>query len=261
MLARPARRTSVALRAELAGSHGWADGRRADAGNMTSARRRAFVRVTVIAALALASVAAAALAGSPVERPPANAALEGRLFDGLPQDGITLGSPAAPAVLTEFAELQCPFCAAYARDVLPTVVGRYVRPGRLRLELHVLSFLGEDSLRAGTMAAATSHQDRLWPFVDRFYRRQGRENSGYATDDFLRRIAELTPGLAVSRALSDRSLPPAGRTLDRADAAARALGADHTPAFYLRRGDGPLRPLTPSALTPDAFTAALDAAL
>jgi protein-disulfide isomerase len=228
-----------------------------------SARTRVLPRLAALAALALAVVLAAALAGPSGEqpRPAADAAVEARLFDGIPQDGIALGSPAAPAVLIEFADLQCPFCADYARDVLPIVVERYVRPGRLRLELHVLSFLGEDSIRAGSMAAAASQQDRLWPFVDGFYRHQGRENSGYATDDFLRRIGELTPGLAVRRALADRSHPPARRRLAQADAAARSLGTDHTPAFFLRHGGGPARPLGPPALTPDAFTAALDEAL
>jgi protein-disulfide isomerase len=67
----------------------------------------------------------------------------------------------APATLTEFADLHCPFCADYARDVLPAVVDRYVRTGRLRLELQLLAFLGDDSLRGGRMAAAAARQDRL----------------------------------------------------------------------------------------------------
>jgi protein-disulfide isomerase len=164
-------------------------------------------------------------------------------------------------VLTEFADLQCPFCAAYARDVLPTVVERYVRSGRLRLELHVLTFLGEDSVRSGAMAAAAAQKDRLWTFADGFYQRQGPENSGYATDDFLRGVGEATPGLDVERAFADRERPQVLETLAEAERAAGALGADHTPAFYLRRGDGPARPVEPSALTADALTAALDEAL
>ena len=30
------------------------------------------------------------------------------IFVGVPQDGITLGDPAAPATLVEYADLQCP---------------------------------------------------------------------------------------------------------------------------------------------------------
>ena len=83
------------------------------------------LRVAAIAALALVVVAVAVAAGRPAA--PAPAPAQSRLFDGIPQDGIALGSPDAPFVLTEFADLQCPFCAAYARASLPTIVDRYVR--------------------------------------------------------------------------------------------------------------------------------------
>ena len=211
------------------------------------------LRVAAIAALALVVVAVAVAAGRPAE--PAPAPAPSGLFDGIPQDGIALGSPDAPFVLTEFADPQCPFCAVYARDVLPTLVDRYVRTGKVRLELRVLAFLGEDSTRAGAMAAAAARQDRLWQFTDAFYRSQGAENSGYATDEFLRRIATQTPGLDVERAFAERGDT---RMLGAAERAAGTLGVSHTPAFYLRRGDGPARPLEPSDLTAEAFAAALD---
>jgi protein-disulfide isomerase len=227
---------------------------------MSSRQRRRLVRLALIASLAVAVVAAAAAAG-PGEDEPATSATPSRLFDGISQDGISLGSPKAPAVLTEFADLQCPFCAAYARDVLPIVVDRYVRTGRLRLELQVLTFVGEDSVRAGAMAAAAARQNRLWSFTDAFYHRQGAENSGYATDDFLRAIGAATPGLDVERAFGDRERPQVLASLSAAERAAGSLGADHTPAFYLRGGDGPARPVQPAALTAEAFVAALDDAI
>jgi protein-disulfide isomerase len=226
-----------------------------------AARRRAGLRLAAVAALAALVVVAAVVAGHRGEPSSDASPAPSRVFAGIPQNGIALGSPKAPAVLTEFADLQCPFCAEYARDVLPAVVDRYVRTGRLRLELHLLSFLGEDSVRAGAMAAAAAQQDRLWPFAEAFYRDQGRENSGYATDEFLRRIGGATPGLDVDRALADRMLPKSQAALTRADRAAHAAGADSTPAFFLRRGDGSARRVEPSALTPKAFAAALDAEL
>ena len=227
-----------------------------------AARRRALIRVGALASIALAVVAAAVLLGSRADSPAvARAADAAPLFDGLPQDGIALGSPDAPFTLVEFADLQCPYCALYAREVLPAIVDRYVRTRRLRLELQLRAFLGEDSRRGALLADAAGRQDRLWPFVDAFYRNQGAENSGYATDDFLRRLADATDGLDVQRALSDRDHPAVEQTLAQADELAAKLGSDSTPAFYVRRGDGPLKPLEPSALTPEAFTAVLDDAL
>ena len=208
------------------------------------------LRLAVVAALALVVVAVAVIV-SP-DRPQAGtldaapAAITSP-FEGIEQHGIALGSPDAPATLVEFADLQCPFCAAAAREELPAIVERHVRTGRLRIELHVLAFLGEDSVRGAAMAAAAAQQDRLWSFTDAFYRSQGAENSGYVTDDFLRATAGAA-GLDVERAFADRERPAVLDTLTEAQHAAAKLKVDHTPAFYLRRGDGPARAIDLSEL-------------
>ena len=44
------------------------------------------------------------------------------LFEGIPQSGVSLGDPDAPATLIEFADLQCPFCAEFATGELPGVI-------------------------------------------------------------------------------------------------------------------------------------------
>src|SRR5690349_18572434 len=53
------------------------------------------------------------------------------LLDGIPQRGISLGSPSAPVTLIEFGDLQCPACAQFATETLPAVITRYVRSGRV----------------------------------------------------------------------------------------------------------------------------------
>jgi protein-disulfide isomerase len=185
----------------------------------------------------------------------------GPLFDGIPQDGVSLGEPDAPATLTEFADLQCPFCAEYAREALPAVIDRYVRTGRVRLELQLLSFIGPDSQRGAQVAAAAAQQDRMWQFSDLFFNNQGAENSGYATDDFLRGLARETPGLDVEQAFADRDSPAARRLLRQAQVQATALGVNSTPTFLVRQGAAPPQPLQLQALDAQSVTAALDQAL
>jgi protein-disulfide isomerase len=227
-------------------------------------RRRALVTLLAVTVAALSLVVTVVSLSRGGADEPATAA--GRpsaapaLFAGLQQDGIALGSPAAPATLIEFADLQCPFCGVYARDVLPSVIERYVRAGRLRLESHVLTFLGEDSVRAGRMAAAAAQQDRLWEFTDAFYARQGAENSGYVTDAFLA-DAGTAAGVDLDAAWRAQDGPVATKRLADSQAAAERLGVEGTPAFYVRRGDGTPRPLDVSELTPDAFSASLEDAL
>ena len=224
-------------------------------------------RLGIIAGLALLLVAAAVAisqAGSRAESqdaPGAESSEVASLFDGIPQDGISLGDPAAPVVLTEFADPQCPFCARYSEGVLPELVERYVRDGQVRLELNLLTFVGPDSERAARLALAAGLQDRMWQFTELFYRSQGSENSGYATDGFLDEIASATPGLDVERAFAERDSGRVDGLLAEAKARARRLTVDSTPSFFVSHRGGPEEPLAVAALEPDAFTAQLDALL
>ena len=182
------------------------------------------------------------------------------LYAGIPQDGIRLGDPDAPVTMVEVADLQCPFCAQYSVQALPTIVQDYVRTGRINYELRFRSFLGRDSVRAAGAAAAAARQDRMYQFADLFYRNQGPENSDFADADFMREIAGQVDGLDVERvvaAADDPRGPPAVRAGEQF---ARDNGSTGTPDFYLREGDR-LTPLEPQGTAPEAYAAALDEAL
>ena len=224
-------------------------------------------RLGIIAGLALLPVLAAVAvsqAGSKTADPPDAGAESGEvasLFAGIPQDGISLGDPDAPVVLAEFADPQCPFCAEYARGVMPELVERYVRSGELRLELNLLAFIGPDSERAARLALAAGLQDRLWEFTELFYRSQGAENSGYATDEFLRDLAEATPGLDVERAFRQRDSRRVHALLADARARAQRLAVNSTPSFFVSHHGGREQPFPVAALEPGAFADPLDAQL
>ena len=180
---------------------------------------------------------------------------------GIPQNGMTLGDPDAPATLVEFVDLQCPFCRDYSRDVMPTMVDRYVRPGRMKIELRVLSFLGPDSQVAARFAAAAALQDHAFDVVEELFARQGAENSGWVTDPLMREIAEGVPGLDAERALADRSSRRAQMVLLRSERAAQRAVIEGTPSFLIAIDGEDARPLEVERLDPAAFTAALDEAL
>jgi protein-disulfide isomerase len=182
------------------------------------------------------------------------------LFRGIPQQGIALGDAQAPLTLTEFADLQCPFCAQYTEAVLPSLVKRYVRTGKVRMVFRNLAFIGADSVRAARLAGAAGLQDRLWQFTDLVYRNQGTENSGYVTDTYLRNIARAA-GLDVGQAFGDATSGAVSGQLDTAVLQARRFHVDSTPSFVLTRAAGRPQRLSPSALTVDQFSRPIEAAL
>ena len=180
------------------------------------------------------------------------------LLGGLPQKGLTLGSAKAPVTLVEFNDMQCPICSDYSRAVFPTLVSKYVRTGKLRMEMRLQSFIGPDSVTAGKAVAAAAQQNRAWTFADIFYGNQGQENSGYVTPDFVKSIATATPGLNHGRLVRDASAPTAAQTLQQGTSAFNAAGFTGTPSFLVGKTGGPLRPLNWSALTPSQFTSQID---
>lgn len=130
-----------------------------------------------------------------------------KILRGIPQEGLRLGDPDAPLLLVEFADLQCPYCKQFAATSWPNIVQRYVRTGKVRMELRLMDFLGPDSGKASKAMMAAARQNRLWDASMRFYDAQGQENSGYVTDRFLRTVFSGIRGFDVARAMRDRNSP------------------------------------------------------
>jgi protein-disulfide isomerase len=158
------------------------------------------------------------------------------LFSGIPQKGTTLGNPNAPVKVTEFADLQCPFCRDYSVTQLPGLVQTYVRPGKVSMDFQALAFIGPDSVRAARVAEAAGSQNRLWNFVELMYRNQGKENSGYATDAYLRRLAGAVPGLDVNAAFAARDGAAVTKRLQASGTRATQAGVNSTPTFVVQHG-------------------------
>lgn len=212
------------------------------AADARAARKRRLAILGAIAAAVVVAVVVIAVAtgggdsGDPPEEVQGVAATQA-FMRGLETDGDTLGDPKAPVTLVEYADLQCPICKAFSQEVLPPIVDQYVRTGKVRLQLKVVAILGEDSVRAQRFSAATEMQDKLWFFTHLFFENQGEENSGYVTDDFLRRIGSATPGLDVDKAFTDQDGAIATRIVNTANRA----GIDSTPTFKIGTSGGALR--------------------
>ena len=214
-------------------------------------RRRLIIFGAVLAAAAAIAVAVVLLTGddgpSPSERV--------SQLDGVPQEGQWLGDESAAVVVEEYADLQCPFCAKFSTEQLPGIVDDYVRPGRVRMKLQTLTFLGDDSVEAGRFAVAAGMQNRQWQFTEAFYADQGPENSGYVTEDFLRDIASQS-GVDADKAFADSRGGAVTDQLDAAQQAASDAGVQSTPTFRVGRRGGELK-----SVTADELRAAIDASL
>jgi protein-disulfide isomerase len=183
------------------------------------------------------------------------------LLHGIPQDGIALGSPDAPVTLVEYADLQCPFCAEWARGTFPAIVDEYVRPGQVRIEFRGMAFLGPDSKTALQTVLAAGEQDRLWNVLHLLWANQGEENAGWVTEDLLREIGASVAGLDTDRMLAERSSAAVEGEMVSSQQSANLNGIDSTPSFLAGPTGGTLERLELTSLEPEEMRAALDALL
>lgn len=226
---------------------------------MSRALRVAVVALAALAAAVTTAPGAAPAASSATATSRGSAAPDA-LYAGIPQDGALLGDPRARVRLVLWEDLGCPHCLDLMRRGFPTLVRRYVRPGRIALELRGIGVIRPGSRPALLYVLAAGRQDRLWNLAHRFFAHQG-ELERAATDAGVRTLARGIPGLDVGRLLRDARLPALARQADATLAQARRLGIPGTPSFGVRVDGGAVRPAVPNGLGAAAMTELAEAAL
>jgi protein-disulfide isomerase len=184
------------------------------------------------------------------------------LLAGIPQKGNVLGRPTAPVTLQYFGDLECPVCRAFTIGALPSVIGKWVRGGALKVEYRSLETATREPevFRTQQVAAlAAGTQNKMWNFVETFYHEQGEEDTGYVTESFIQGIAKQVPGLNLAAWTSERGEPALSNLLASDEQAATNNGLDGTPAFLLGHSGGALTQLEPSSFTePGPFNQAIE---
>jgi protein-disulfide isomerase len=159
------------------------------------------------------------------------------LFKGIPQNGLTLGNPKAPVTMVEYIDLQCPFCQQFETQVMPDIISKYVKNGKVKIEARILKFIGNgqahnDSERGRNAMIAAAKQNKGFNFSEVLYYNQGTENTGWLSDDMVAQAAASIPGLRVHDVLNQRnssSVTQQGTTFDQQAATDKVLG---TPTLF-----------------------------
>ncbi len=167
-----------------------------------------------------------------------------KLLAGIPQEGRTLGSPAAPVTLQVFADLEDNDSRRWVLTLLPAIIRKFVRPGILKIEYRSYktnTIHSETFVKQQAAAIAAGAQNELWNFIDTFYHEQGREYTPYVTESYIDNIASQVPGLNIALWHKDRNDGRRSEQVVADDQTARADGIHVTPAYRLGRTGGPLK--------------------
>jgi protein-disulfide isomerase len=165
------------------------------------------------------------------------------LLKGIPQNGLVLGHPNAPVTLVEYIDLQCPVCQQFETTELATLVNKYVRTGKMKIELKPWNILDArdgtvDSLRGQKAVIAAAAQNKAFNFAQVLYDNQAVEGTNWLNDGMVANIASSVDGLNLSKLVSDAN---SSTTLSKIQAIDRYANARPTifagtPTILLAKG-------------------------
>jgi protein-disulfide isomerase len=183
-------------------------------------------------------------------------------FKGIPQNGMFLGAAGAPVTLVEYVDLQCPFCQQFETEVMPSIVARYVRTGKVKIEARTLAFIGPDSIRGRDAMFAASLQNHAFDFAQLLYDNQQTENTGWLNQAMVDRAASSIPGVNPRELVAATSTDQVRALGVRIDGQAKADGVNSTPSLLVgKAGKQPQPVQMKNATDAKTLTAAIEAAL
>ncbi|WP_041938935.1 MULTISPECIES: DsbA family protein [Frankia] len=222
---------------------------RAAAAAQERRRRNLIVAGVVVVVLIVAGVIGFAVQNSREESKPVvlPATATGR------DNGIIVGQASAPVTVDLYEDFQCPACGALETQTGPTIRA-LLDQGKIKIDYHMMSFLGPESKRAANAAAAAANEGRFRQLHDVLYANQPEEKTGGFTNDTL-----LT--LGAKAGLTSQAYKDAvnNGTYDgyvaKVDSDASKAGVAQTPTVEIGG-----KQLSGTQLTPDGFRAAVTAA-
>jgi protein-disulfide isomerase len=164
---------------------------------------------------------------------------------GIPQHGTTLGNPSAPVTITEWGDLVCSTCDAFALDSEIQIIDTLVKTGKAKLVYRAYdsasSYANEGEFSAGQVAVkAAGEQNKAWDLIELDYLEQpatiggkDEEEVPYYTTAYIQSLAAQIPGLKLlkwSQALASSSL---ASQVTADNNAGIGLGITGTPGVYV----------------------------
>jgi len=184
------------------------------------------------------------------------------LFKGIPQKGNVLGAASAPVTMVEYIDLQCPFCQEFETQVMPDLIKRYIRPGKVKVEVRTLAFIGADSIRGRNAMIAAGLQNHAFDFAEILYDNQRTENTGWLNEAMVQQAAASIPKLNVPQLLTDRNSSTVKSLAASYDKLGNEQKVNSTPTLFVgKSGTSGKKVAMANATDEQSVVAALDAAL
>lgn len=171
-------------------------------------------------------------------------------------DLLAVGPVDAPVALIVFSDYQCPFCARWNAETLPSMM-EHVAAADLRIEWRDINVFGPVSERAARATYAAALQGAFAEYHDGLFADgKHRPASGLSSEALVALAGEL--GLDTDRFTTDLDSEVTTTQIALNQQLGLDLGVTSTPVFIL--GGQPIVGAQPTQVFEDAFQAALTAA-
>jgi protein-disulfide isomerase len=164
----------------------------------------------------------------------------------------THGSATAPVTVYEISDFQCPYCAQFFLETMPSLEREYVVPGKVKFVFVNFPLpMHPNAVPAAELAMCAARQGKFWPIHDVLFRNQ-RQWAGLSEPGPV--FLSYGDSVGANReTLTSCVRDGTMRNLVRADAeGAVRSGARSTPTFYVEGG------LIVGAQPVETFRAVLD---
>lgn len=88
-------------------------------------------------------------------------------------DDPSLGSDAAPVIIVDFSDYECPFCRNFYANILPELKKDYINTGKVKYVFRDLPLnIHKSAIKAAMAANCAGDQGRYWEMHDKLFENQ-----------------------------------------------------------------------------------------
>ncbi len=152
-----------------------------------------------------------------------------------PRD-VIMGDIAAPIIIIEYGDYQCPFCSQFHAQVGTLLREHYIKSKKAKMVFRNFQFLGQESIAAAQAAECSKDQSKFWSYHDALYTEElldGKENNGNLNRETLLRLANQEKlDVSVFSQCLDSNVHFAQIQADTLDAQTK-YGINSTPTVFI----------------------------
>ena len=151
-------------------------------------------------------------------------------------DDPVIGDPNAPITIVEFSDFECPFCARFNAQTLPTIINQYIDQGKVKLVFRdfPIQSIHPNSVSASLAAQCAHDQGKFREMHDVLFEKQ-KEWSRTGTVEALSVLSQYSADMGMDREVFDSCLN-SDKYIDEIQNDlndGRSYGVSGTPGFFI----------------------------